>query len=119
MILLVTQEIFLDFLSEIWYNSTQERSNDMLMVANLDLKCDNADYPCGSSETPKALVAFQFGQDCVMLKSSSTEACSGDGSFDNIADYREHAKKAGWLLCAGNRAYCPSCRKLILESEVK
>ena len=44
----------------------------MLMTTKLDLKCDNAEYPGGSHQTPKTVVSLMFGGDCVLLESRNT-----------------------------------------------
>lgn len=45
-------------------------------------------------------------------ESAGNEACEGGSTeLDTIAEYRKAARKMGWLFKAGNKAYCPACRK--------
>lgn len=65
----------------------------MIMTAKLDLKCDNADYPGGSHQTPKTVVSLMIGGNCVLLESRNTAQLDLD-DCKAIRNYMDSAIKS-------------------------
>ena len=58
------------------------------------------------------------GCECQVLEDGEPngfcEASSGDSSFTTKKDYKDDAKKRGWVF-RGHKAYCPNCFKVLKE----